>query len=218
MAYVYRLHQPQQRLPQLVLGEILRNTRHVLWGPCKDVPILTEEIDELAFLFAVEVCAYDSVPLWVLRIQGYLLCLFGWLERTLSFPEWLANPVLVLKKNKQWRMCIDYMSLNKACPKDPFALPRIDQEGIFFVSLAGLNEPSASDSWGLGDISGCLPAIATTRSRSRFSAAITRDSASRLLSAAHQTPRSRKLRAHSSRQKKQRRYPWTRSTRRGTLS
>ena len=43
------------------------------------------------------------------------------------FPEWLANPVLVLKKNKQWRMCIDYMSLNKACPKDPFALPRIDQ-------------------------------------------------------------------------------------------
>ena len=43
------------------------------------------------------------------------------------FPEWLANPVLVLKKNKQWCMCIDYTSLNKACPKDPFALPRIDQ-------------------------------------------------------------------------------------------
>src|SRR3954467_12512119 len=41
--------------------------------------------------------------------------------------KWLANPVLVLKKNKQWRMCIDYTSLNKACPKDPFALPRIDQ-------------------------------------------------------------------------------------------
>ena len=42
-------------------------------------------------------------------------------------PDWLANPVLVLKKNKDWRMCIDYTSLNKACPKDPFALPRIDQ-------------------------------------------------------------------------------------------
>jgi hypothetical protein len=24
-------------------------------------------------------------------------------------------------------MCIDYTSLNKVCPKDPFALPRIDQ-------------------------------------------------------------------------------------------
>ena len=42
-------------------------------------------------------------------------------------PEWLANPVLVLKKNGTWRMCVDYTDLNKACPVDPFALPRIDQ-------------------------------------------------------------------------------------------
>jgi hypothetical protein len=42
-------------------------------------------------------------------------------------PEWLANPVLVKKKNKKWKMCVDYTSLNKACPKDPFPLPRIDQ-------------------------------------------------------------------------------------------
>ena len=42
-------------------------------------------------------------------------------------PKWLANPVLVQKKNGEWRMCIDYTSLNKVCPKDPFALPRIDQ-------------------------------------------------------------------------------------------
>jgi hypothetical protein len=43
------------------------------------------------------------------------------------YPDWLANPVLILKKNNKWRMCIDYTSLNKACPKDPFALPWIDQ-------------------------------------------------------------------------------------------
>jgi hypothetical protein len=42
-------------------------------------------------------------------------------------PTWLANPVLVKKKNGKWRMCIDYTSLNKACPKVPFPLPRIDQ-------------------------------------------------------------------------------------------
>ena len=41
--------------------------------------------------------------------------------------EWLANPVLVRKKNGKWRMCVDYMGLNKACPKDPFPLPCIDQ-------------------------------------------------------------------------------------------
>jgi hypothetical protein len=42
-------------------------------------------------------------------------------------PTWLANPVLVKKKNGKWRMCVDYTSLNKACPKVPFSLPRIDQ-------------------------------------------------------------------------------------------
>jgi hypothetical protein len=42
-------------------------------------------------------------------------------------PTWLANPVLVKKKNGKWRMCVDYTSLNKACPKVPFSLPQIDQ-------------------------------------------------------------------------------------------
>ena len=42
-------------------------------------------------------------------------------------PKWLSNPVLVEKKNGQWRMCIDYTNLNKVCPIDPFALPRIDE-------------------------------------------------------------------------------------------
>jgi hypothetical protein len=43
-------------------------------------------------------------------------------------PEWLANPILVRKKNSaKWRMCVDYTDLNKHCPKDPFGLPHIDQ-------------------------------------------------------------------------------------------
>ena len=42
-------------------------------------------------------------------------------------PEWLANPVLVKKKNGSWWMCVDYTSSNKVCPKVPFPLPRIDQ-------------------------------------------------------------------------------------------
>jgi hypothetical protein len=48
--------------------------------------------------------------------------------REVFHPEWLANPVLVRKKNSnEWRMCVDYTDLNKHCPKDPFGLPRIDQ-------------------------------------------------------------------------------------------
>jgi hypothetical protein len=42
-------------------------------------------------------------------------------------PTWLTNPVLVKKNNGKWRMCVDYTSLNKACPNVPFPLPRIDQ-------------------------------------------------------------------------------------------
>jgi hypothetical protein len=47
--------------------------------------------------------------------------------KELYHPNWLANPVLVRKKNNEWRMSVDYTDLNKHCPKDPFGLPRIDE-------------------------------------------------------------------------------------------
>nr|CAH67296.1 OSIGBa0103O01.14 [Oryza sativa]CAH67380.1 OSIGBa0159F11.4 [Oryza sativa] len=47
--------------------------------------------------------------------------------REVIHTEWLANPVVVPKANGKLRMCIDYTDLNKACPKDPYPLPRIDQ-------------------------------------------------------------------------------------------
>ena len=43
------------------------------------------------------------------------------------YLEWLANTVVVKKKNVKWRICVDFTDLNKACPKDPFPMPRIDQ-------------------------------------------------------------------------------------------
>jgi hypothetical protein len=33
-------------------------------------------------------------------------------------PDWLTNPVLIPKKNKDWMMCVDYTDLIKACKKD----------------------------------------------------------------------------------------------------
>ena len=48
--------------------------------------------------------------------------------REIKQATWVANPVLVPKKNTtKLRMCVDYTSLNKHCPKDHFPLPRIDQ-------------------------------------------------------------------------------------------
>ena len=47
--------------------------------------------------------------------------------REIFFPEWLANTVVVKKKNAKWRVCVDFTDLNLACPKDPFPMPKIDQ-------------------------------------------------------------------------------------------
>ena len=35
--------------------------------------------------------------------------------------------MVVKKKNGKWRVCIDFTDLNRACPKDPFPMPKIDQ-------------------------------------------------------------------------------------------
>ncbi|XP_077229834.1 uncharacterized protein LOC143862648 [Tasmannia lanceolata] len=47
--------------------------------------------------------------------------------REIQYPDWLANVVMVKKSNGKWRTCIDFTDLNKACPKDSYPLPKIDQ-------------------------------------------------------------------------------------------
>lgn len=44
-----------------------------------------------------------------------------------QFPVWLSNAVMVGKGGGKWRMCIDFRDLNRACQKDHYPLPRIDQ-------------------------------------------------------------------------------------------
>ena len=43
-----------------------------------------------------------------------------------EYPEWLANFVLVPKKDGKVRVRVDFRDLNKASPKDDFPLPHID--------------------------------------------------------------------------------------------
>ena len=42
------------------------------------------------------------------------------------FLEWLANTVVVKKKNGKWRLCVDFTDLNRACLKDPFLVLKIN--------------------------------------------------------------------------------------------
>ena len=54
-----------------------------------------------------------------------------------NYPEWLANVVLVSKKDGKVRMCVDFRDLNKASPKDDCPLPHID---VLVDNIAG-HEP-----------------------------------------------------------------------------
>ena len=47
--------------------------------------------------------------------------------KEIFYLEWLANTVVVKKKSGKWPVCMDSTDLNKACPKDPFPMPQINQ-------------------------------------------------------------------------------------------
>ena len=61
-------------------------------------------------------------------LQDEVNCLLkiGFIKES-YYPDWLANPVLVVKPNGKWRTCIDFTNLNMACLKDSFPLPQIGQ-------------------------------------------------------------------------------------------
>ena len=66
-----------------------------------------------------------------IREEVHKLLHAGFIEEV-HHPEWLANPVVVPKANGKLRMCIDYTSLNKACPRDPI---------LFRVSIRSWTPP-----------------------------------------------------------------------------
>ena len=46
--------------------------------------------------------------------------------RDSHYLNWLANVIVAPKNGKKWRVYVDFIDLNKACPKDSFPLPKID--------------------------------------------------------------------------------------------
>ena len=64
--------------------------------------------------------------------------------REIYHSEWLANVVMVPKKDDSLRMCIDFKHINRACPKDHFPPPRIDQ---IVDSTAGCERLSLLDAY-----------------------------------------------------------------------
>jgi hypothetical protein len=117
----------------VVLVDFLRANANIFaWSP-SDMPGIPREVAEhsldiLPHAHAVQqrLCRFDEEQRRAIGAELRKLLEAGFIKEVFH-PKWLANPVLVKKKNGKWRMCIDYTSLNKACPKVPFPLPRIDQ-------------------------------------------------------------------------------------------
>jgi hypothetical protein len=117
----------------VVLVDFLRANADIFaWSP-SDIPGIPREVAEHSLdilphsramqqrlrRFDEERCRVIGVELRKLLEAGFIKEVFH--------PKWLANPILVKKKNGKWQMCVDYTSLNKACPKVHFPLPQIDQ-------------------------------------------------------------------------------------------
>jgi len=62
---------------------------------------------------------------FVIRKETGKLVAVGHIQE-IQYPEWLANVVLVKKKNGKLRMCVGFTNVNKAYPKDSYRLQSID--------------------------------------------------------------------------------------------
>jgi hypothetical protein len=117
----------------VVLVDFLRTNADIFaWSP-SDMPGIPREVTE----HSLDIIPHSrAVQQWLRRFDEERHRAIGVELRKLLkarfikevfHPTWLTNPVLVKKKKGKWRMCVDYTSLNKACPKVPFSLPQIDQ-------------------------------------------------------------------------------------------
>jgi hypothetical protein len=115
--------------PTALEGKALRvNADIFAWSP-SDMPGILREVvenslDILPHSRAVQqrLRRFDEEQRRAIGVELRKLLEAGFIKEVF-YPTWLANPVLVKKKNGKWRMCVDYTSLNKACPKVPFPLP-----------------------------------------------------------------------------------------------
>jgi hypothetical protein len=116
-----------------VLVDFLRaNAEIFAWSP-SDMPGIPRDVAEHSQYIRADarpvkqhLRRFDEEKRRAIGEEIHKLMAAGFIKEVFH-PEWLANLVLVKKKGGKWRMCIDYTGLNKACPKVPYLLPRIDQ-------------------------------------------------------------------------------------------
>ena len=95
--------------------------------PRIDLEIAQHHIDTHAHMVLVKQKLRRMRTEWLLKIKEEVTnqLQIGFIK-PVHQAEWIANVVLIPKKDGNVRMCVDFRDLNKACPKDDFPLPHID--------------------------------------------------------------------------------------------
>ena len=62
----------------------------------------------------------------IIKTKNDKLLIIGFI-RDVKYWDWLANMMVVPKRDGRWIVCIDYTNLNDVYPNDSFLLPQIDQ-------------------------------------------------------------------------------------------
>ena len=118
--HAHQLSSGQQRYFSLGSQQTCQGSERELAEHIIDVNKGSKPVKQKLWRFAPDRKATIKKEITKLMAVGFI--------REIINSDWLANPVLVEKKNsKEWRMCIDYTDLNKHCSKDPYVPPSIDQ-------------------------------------------------------------------------------------------
>jgi len=111
-----------------VLVDFLRANADVFaWSP-SDMPGIPREVAE----HSLEIRAgskpvkqrlrrFDEEKRKIIGEEIQKLLTAGFIKEV-HHPDWLANPILVKKKNGKMRMCVDYTSLNKSMSESSFSI------------------------------------------------------------------------------------------------
>ena len=115
------------------LVEFLKDNLDVFAWSAYEVPMVNPEFICHHLNVNPSVTPKKQIPQWsskehaeVVKDEVHKLKQVGAIKKVF-YPEWLANMVVVKKKSGKWKVCVDFTDLNKACPKDPFLILRIDQ-------------------------------------------------------------------------------------------
>ena len=92
-----------------------------------DFEIAQHHIDTHAHMVPVKQKLRCMRTEWLLKIKEAVTkqLKVGFIKHV-HHAEWITNILLVTKKDRKVRMCVDFGDLNKACLKDDFPLPYIN--------------------------------------------------------------------------------------------